>query len=161
MDNGLDEFCRERASLASDLLCGRFEGLPLKSFGRAEVSAGGVATAQITFGNTLVRFVQKGTSKGAGSHTGHTLDANFVIEVDGSSPGISLEGVDQTRFNTGGVIALEANDRNPQILKAAFERINEALSQDTLNGVSEGTGQFAGAAAGTQIGGNDKAVRHG
>ena len=134
----------------SDSFPGRAgNGEPLQGFGGAEMSAGRVATTQVALDDNIVLLIQYRAAKRAGRDTSHTLDADLLIQFDRARFRVTLESVHQARFHAGGIIALQTHHWHPEVFKAAVKRINACLTSHVIDRVSKGTGQLAGATAGT------------
>jgi len=70
------------------------------------MSAGRIAAAEIAFDNHSVLAIKYGTAEGAGRHTGHTFDTDFLVQFDSAGLLISFEGANQARLDTGGIVTL-------------------------------------------------------
>ncbi len=112
---------------------------------------GRITAAKVAFYYHIMLFVQNGATKRAGRYTGHTFYTNVLVELDCAGVGIATQSIHETRLNTSSIVALKTYHRNPQVFETAIQRINSRLSPQTINSMRKRTGQFAGAAAGTEI----------
>ena len=123
------------------------------------MGASRVAFAEVALDDFIMNFIDEGAPKGAGGDASHAFDAATFIEVDGSGFFIAAQGIKEARLDTGGIIALQANDRH-EFVFGMSERIDAASPLFEIPGVAESTGQFTGTAAGAEDRVNDKAILH-
>jgi hypothetical protein len=130
-----------------------------KRLSGAKLGASGISAAQIAFDDFFMDVIHKRAAKRAGGDAGHTADAPFPIQVNGPGRFIPLEGVEQARFDTGSIVALEAGHRN-EFIRRVRDGINAAPARFLILRMREGAGQLAGSAAGTARRNNFETICH-
>ena len=123
------------------------------------MGAGRVAFAEIALDNFIMYFIHQSASERTGRHAGHTLGATTLIELDCPGFFIAPQGIENAGFDAGRIIALQTGHRNIFIF-GMRQRINTASTLFQILGMSEGTGQFAGATSGTERRIHDEAIFH-
>jgi hypothetical protein len=83
-----------------------------EGLGRAKMGASRIAFAEVTFDNFIMDIINQGATEGAGRHTGPAFDTTPQVQFNRTCFFVSLEGVKETRFDTGGVITLQAGHRD-------------------------------------------------
>ena len=123
------------------------------------MGASRVAFAEVALDDFIMNFIDEGAPKGAGGDASHAFDAATFIEVDGSGFFIAAQGIKEARLDTGGIIALQANDRH-EFVFGMSERIDAASPLFEIAGMAEGASELTGAASSAERGIDNKAVFH-
>ena len=93
-------------------------------FGRTEMGADRIATAQVTLDyQVALRVVQRATKR-TGRHAGQATHAPFLVQFHGARLRVPGNGANQAGLGAGGVIALQARDRDPEFRESAREGID-------------------------------------
>jgi hypothetical protein len=114
------------------------------------MGANRVAAAQVALDHHVVLAVIQRTAERTGGLTSMALDTLVLVKLN--SPGllVARQSVDQTRFDAGRIVTVQADHRGVELFPPAGQRIDTTAAGLITDLMSEGAGQLASTAPYTQ-----------